>query len=83
MGMRVLRRLDFPGMTLSLYFLAHLFADNDVPEIESNRTPRSTARVASRSTTLGQPAFAELRTQTAHIWRDEQLAAIAFAKVDV
>ncbi len=31
MGLRLLRKLDFPEMGFSLYFLAHLPADNAVP----------------------------------------------------
>ena len=31
MGLRVLRKLDFPEMSFSLYFLAHLAAVNGVP----------------------------------------------------
>lgn len=38
MGMRVLRKLDFPEMKFSLYFLAHLPDDNDAPEVEGDRT---------------------------------------------
>ena len=38
MGMRVLRKLDFPEMKFSLYFLAHLPDDNDVPEDVGDRT---------------------------------------------
>ena len=38
MGMQVLRKLDFPEMKFSLYFLAHLPDDNDVPEAAGERT---------------------------------------------
>src|SRR5258706_7707885 len=38
MGMRVLRKLDFPEMTFSLYFLAHLPEDNDAPQDDCERT---------------------------------------------
>ncbi len=38
MGMRLLRKLDFPEMSFSLYFLARLLGDNDVPEDAGERT---------------------------------------------
>ena len=38
MGLRVLRKLDFPEMQFSLYFLAHLPAVNDVPLDTGERT---------------------------------------------
>jgi len=37
-GMRLLRKLDFPEMSFSLYFLAHVPDINDVPEVEGDRT---------------------------------------------
>lgn len=37
-GMRVLRKLDFPEMKFSLYFLAHLDDENTVPEEVGPRT---------------------------------------------
>jgi lactoylglutathione lyase len=37
-GLRVLRKLDFPEMKFSLYFLAHLPADNAVPTDIGERT---------------------------------------------
>ena len=37
-GMRVLRKLDFPEMKFSLYFLARLRADEVAPEDEAERT---------------------------------------------
>ncbi|CAN5269121.1 lactoylglutathione lyase [soil metagenome] len=37
-GMRVLRKLDFPEMKFSLYFLAHLPPSNDVPKASGERT---------------------------------------------
>ena len=38
MGLRVLRKLDFPEMSFSLYFLAQLPADNAVPADAGERT---------------------------------------------
>jgi lactoylglutathione lyase len=38
LGMRVLRKLDFPEMKFSLYFLAHLRAGHDAPEDVGERT---------------------------------------------
>ncbi|WP_326534603.1 lactoylglutathione lyase [Pseudorhodoferax sp.] len=38
MGMQVLRKLDFPEMKFSLYFLAHLPAHNGVPVSDQERT---------------------------------------------
>ncbi len=38
LGMRVLRKLDFPEMKFSLYFLARLADDEAVPEDEAART---------------------------------------------
>ncbi|WP_119154682.1 lactoylglutathione lyase [Caldimonas tepidiphila] len=38
LGMRVLRKLDFPEMKFSLYFLAHLPEGEAVPEDEGERT---------------------------------------------
>ena len=38
MGMRVLRRLDFPEMKFSLYFLARIEDGDDVPEDAGART---------------------------------------------
>ena len=38
MGLRVLRKLDFPEMQFSLYFLAHLPAVNDAPLDAGERT---------------------------------------------
>lgn len=38
LGMRVLRKLDFPEMKFSLYFLARLDADETVPEEVGERT---------------------------------------------
>lgn len=38
MGMRLLRRLDFPEMTFSLYFLARIEAGDDVPDDVGERT---------------------------------------------
>ena len=38
MGLRVLRKLDFPEMSFSLYFLAHLAPDNAVPTDAGERT---------------------------------------------
>jgi lactoylglutathione lyase len=38
LGMRVLRKLDFPEMKFSLYFLAHLPEDNNVPDDDGDRT---------------------------------------------
>ena len=37
LGLRVLRKLDFPEMSFSLYFLAHLPADNAVPDDAGER----------------------------------------------
>lgn len=37
LGMRLLRKLDFPEMKFSLYFLAHLDANAEVPEQPSAR----------------------------------------------
>ena len=37
MGLRVLRKLDFPEMSFSLYFLAHLPAVNGVPDDAGER----------------------------------------------
>jgi lactoylglutathione lyase len=37
-GMRVLRKLDFPEMKFSLYFLAHTTASDGVPEDAGERT---------------------------------------------
>lgn len=41
MDMRVLRRLDFSEMTFSLYFLAPLDAEADLPEEDGPRTERT------------------------------------------
>ena len=38
MGMRVLRKLDFPEMKFSLYFLARIDASDNVPAAEGART---------------------------------------------
>lgn len=38
LGMRVLRKLDFPEMSFSLYFLGHLPEQNDVPDDVGERT---------------------------------------------
>ena len=38
MGLRLLRKLDFPEMSFSLYFLAHLPADGSVPDDAGERT---------------------------------------------
>ncbi len=38
LGLRVLRKLDFPEMKFSLYFLAHLSAVDTVPEDPGERT---------------------------------------------
>jgi lactoylglutathione lyase len=38
MGMRVLRKLDFPEMKFSLYFLARINETDEVPEEEGKRT---------------------------------------------
>jgi lactoylglutathione lyase len=38
LGMRVLRKLDFPEMKFSLYFLAHLSGTEAVPEDSGERT---------------------------------------------
>ena len=38
MGLRVLRKLDFAEMKFSLYFLAHVAPDNEVPEDAGERT---------------------------------------------
>jgi lactoylglutathione lyase len=38
LGMQVLRKLDFPEMKFSLYFLAYLAGNDDVPELERERT---------------------------------------------
>ena len=38
MGLRLLRKLDFPEMGFSLYFLAHLPVDKAVPEEAGERT---------------------------------------------
>ena len=38
LGLRVLRKLDFPEMKFSLYFLAHLSAAESVPEDAGERT---------------------------------------------
>jgi lactoylglutathione lyase len=38
MGMRVLRKLDFPEMTFSLYFLAKTDEDTQIPEEVGERT---------------------------------------------
>ena len=37
MGLRLLRKLDFPEMSFSLYFLAHLAAVNGVPDDAGER----------------------------------------------
>ncbi len=37
MGLRLLRKLDFPEMQFSLYFLAHLPTDNSVPDDAGER----------------------------------------------
>ena len=38
LGMRVLRKLDFPEMKFSLYFLARIDEQDEVPEEEGQRT---------------------------------------------
>ena len=38
MGMRVLRKLDFPEMKFSLYFLARVDDASDIPEDTGERT---------------------------------------------
>ena len=38
MGLRLLRKLDFPEMSFSLYFLAQLPAESDVPDDAGERT---------------------------------------------
>ena len=38
MGLRLLRKLDFPEMSFSLYFLAQLPAESDVPDDVGERT---------------------------------------------
>ena len=38
MGLRLLRKLDFPEMSFSLYFLAHLPDDNSAPADAGERT---------------------------------------------
>lgn len=38
MGMRALRKLDFPEMKFSLYFLARIDENDEVPEEEGKRT---------------------------------------------
>src|ERR1700712_383663 len=38
MGLRVLRKLDFDEMKFSLYFLAHVAADNEIPQDVGERT---------------------------------------------
>jgi lactoylglutathione lyase len=37
-GLRVLRKLDFPEMKFSLYFLAHVSPEDEVPEDPGERT---------------------------------------------
>lgn len=57
MGMRLLRKLDFPEMKFSLYFLARLADGETVPEDEGERT----------SWTFGQRGILELT----HNWGTE------------
>jgi lactoylglutathione lyase len=64
MGMRVLRKLDFPEMTFSLYFLSRAEADGPAPEDIGERT----------AWTFSQRAVLELT----HNWGTENDAAFAY-----
>jgi lactoylglutathione lyase len=57
MGLRLLRKLDFPEMKFSLYFLAHVPAVNEVPDEAPERT----------AWTFGQSGVLELT----HNWGTE------------
>ena len=60
MGLRLLRKLDFPEMSFSLYFLAHLPAEPGVPDDAGERT----------AWTFGQRGVLELT----HNWGSEAQA---------
>lgn len=62
MGLRLLRKLDFPEMSFSLYFLAQLPDDNTVPEDAGERTAwtfsqRGVLELTHNWGTESQPAF--------------------------
>ena len=61
-GMRLLRKLDFPEMKFSLYFLAHLDDDNDAPPDAGERTAwmfaqRAVLELTHNWGTESDPAF--------------------------
>jgi lactoylglutathione lyase len=64
LGLRVLRKLDFPEMKFSLYFLAHVMPADAVPEDPGERT----------SWTFSQRAVLELT----HNWGTENDAAFKY-----
>lgn len=64
LGMRVLRKFDFPEMQFSLYFLAHLPAVNGVPDEVGERT----------AWTFSQHGMLELT----HNWGTESQADFAY-----
>jgi lactoylglutathione lyase len=62
LGMRVLRKLDFPEMKFSLYFLAHATASDAVPEDRGERTAwtfsqRAVLELTHNWGTESDPAF--------------------------
>jgi lactoylglutathione lyase len=62
LGLSVLRKLDFPAMKFSLYFLAHLSAANAVPEEDGERTAwtfsqRAVLELTHNWGTESDPAF--------------------------
>jgi len=64
LGLRLLRRLDFPEMTFSLYFLSHAAGSEQPPEDAGERTAH----------TFGRPGVLELT----HNWGDEEDPEVAF-----
>ena len=64
LGMRVLRKLDFPEMQFSLYFLAKLDGETSVPEQTGDRT----------AWTFGQRGILELT----HNWGTENDPAFSY-----
>lgn len=64
LGLRLLRRLDFPEMTFSLFFLSHPADGAPPPEDEGERT----------AYTFGRPGVLELT----HNWGDEKDPEVRF-----
>jgi len=83
LGLRVLRKLDFPEMKFSLYFLARVSAADAVPDDPGERTSWTfSQRAVLNSPTTGEPSTMQ-HSNTTTAMRSRRASAISVSQCPI